>query len=288
MVYKSLTDCITLKNGVKIPCVGFGTWQTADGDEARNAIKYALDAGYRHIDGAAVYGNERSIGEAVKAYGLPRDELFITSKLVNRVRGYDETKAALKKSLADLRLDYLDLYLVHWPNPIAFRDRWEYWNAESWRAFEDLCDEGLIRAIGVSNFHAHHLDALYKTARINPVINQIRLCPGETQPEVVKASRARDLLLEAYSPFGGSGPANVLKDPKIIKISEKYGKTAAQVCVRWCLQTDFLPLPKSADASRIAGNAKVFDFELDAGDMEILNNISGYKSPFPHPDNTSW
>ena len=288
MAYKSLTDCFTLANGVKIPSVGFGTWQTPDGEAARVAVKAALDAGYRHIDGAAVYGNEHSIGEALTAYGLPRGELFITSKLTNRVRGYEETKAALKKSLADFQIDYLDLYLIHWPCPKAFRDRWEYWNAESWRAFEDLYDEGLIRALGVSNFHEHHIDAINKTARIRPMVNQIRLCPSDTQPDVVKASTERGMLLEAYSPFGGSGPANLLKDPIISEIAAKYGKTTAQVCVRWCLQRDFLPLPKSATPSRIADNTKVFDFELDGGDMDRLNALTGYESPFPHPDSTTF
>ena len=288
MAFKSLVDYFTLANGVKIPCVGFGTWQTEDGEVAQNAVKEALDAGYRHIDGAAVYGNETSVGAAVEAYGLPRDELFITSKLINRVRGYDDTKAAVKRSLTDLRLDYLDLYLIHWPNPSAFRDRWEYWNAETWRAFEDIYDEGLIRAIGVSNFHAHHIDALAKTARIKPMVNQIRLCPGCGQPDVVEASRERGLVLEAYSPFGGSGAANILRDPAIIEIGGKYRKTAAQVCVRWCMQHEFLPLPKSVSAGHIAANTLVFDFELDAQDMERLNKLTGYQNPFPHPDITPW
>ena len=288
MTFTSLTDAFSLSNGVKIPCIGFGTWQTEDGEETRNAVKSALDAGYRHIDGASVYQNEKSVGEAVQAYGLPRADLFITGKLVNRVRGYDDTKAALKNTLKDLRTDYIDLYLIHWPCPVAFRDRWAYWNTESWRAFEDLCDEGLIRAIGVSNFHAHHLDALIKTARVKPMVNQIRLCPSDTQPEVVKASRERGLLLEAYSPFGGSGPANILKDPAISGIGKKHNKTPAQVCVRWCLQNGFLPLPKSASAGHIAANTLVFDFELDDGDMDILNKLTGYQSPFPHPDKTTW
>ena len=288
MAFKSLTDCFTLANGVNIPCVGFGTWQTEKGEETENAVKAALDAGYRHIDGASVYQNEPSVGAALKKYGFPRNELFITGKLVNKIRGYDETKAALKNTLKDLQLDYIDLYLIHWPNPVAFRDRWEAMNAESWRAFEDLYGEGLIRAIGVSNFHAHHLDALAKTAKIKPMVNQIRLCPSDTQTEVVKASRERGMQLEAYSPFGGSGAANILKDPIIADIAKKHGKSTAQVCVRWCLQHEYLPLPKSVSAGHIAANAKVFDFVLDAGDMDRLDKLTGYKSPFPHPDKTTW
>ena len=288
MVFKSLSDYHKLANGVTIPCVGFGTWQTANGEEARTAVKAALDAGYRHIDGAAAYQNEVSTGAVLKEYGLPRRDVFVTSKLINRVRGYNETKAALDKTLGELQTDYLDLYLLHWPCPVAFRDRWQEMNAESWRAFEDLLGEGKLRAIGVSNFHAHHLDALLTTAKIKPMVNQIRLCPSDTQPDVVKASRDRGLLLEAYSPFGGSGPANILKDALITGIGAKYGKSAAQVCVRWCLQHDYLPLPKSASPARIEQNTHVFDFELSADDMARLDGVTGYKSPFPHPDKTTW
>jgi len=288
MTYKSLTDCFTLPNGIGIPCIGFGTWQTPDGQAAVAAVKAALDAGYRHIDGAAVYANEASTGVALKEHGIARDQVFITSKLFNNVRGYDNTIAAFKKTVGELQTDYLDLYLIHWPNPVAFRDCWEKMNAESWRAMEDLYNDGKIRAIGVSNFHGHHMDALEKTAKIKPMVNQIRLCPGETQDAVVKTTRERGMLLEAYSPFGGSGPANILRAPLVTEIADKCGKTTAQVCVRWCLQHDFLPLPKSATAGRIADNTDVFDFEITASDMDRLDKLAGYKSPFPHPDKTTW
>jgi len=288
MAFKSLLDGFTLPNGVEIPCVGFGTWQTPDGRVAEAAVKAALDAGYRHIDGASAYQNENSVGAALKAYGIARGGVFLTSKLANRVRGYNETKTALDNTLGDLQTDYLDLYLVHWPNPSSFRDCWEEKNAETWRAFEDLLDAGKLRSIGVSNFHAHHLDALYKTARVKPMVNQIRLCPGETQEEVVKATRERGILLEAYSPFGGSGPANVLKAGLVTEIAGSLGKTAAQVCVRWCLQHGFLPLPKSASAAHIAANADVFGFEISGDDMLRLDKLTGYKSPFPHPDHVTW
>ena len=288
MAFNSLAECFTLNNGVKIPCVGFGTWQTPDGEAAETAVKTALQCGYRHIDGAAVYANEQGVGLGIKASGLARDEFFVTSKLANTVRGYKNTLAALDKTLSDLQLDYLDLYLIHWPNPSAFRSRWEEMNAETWRAFEDGAGAGKIRALGVSNFHDHHLAALEKTAKIKPAVNQIRLCPGYTQPEVVKAARARGMLLEAYSPFGGGGSTNILKDAVLAEIANKYGKTAAQVCVRWCLQMDFLPLPKSSTPDRIVSNAGAFGFELNADDMERLTNLKGYDSPFPHPDHTAW
>lgn len=288
MEFMKLTDCHTLANGVKIPCIGFGTWQTPDGAAAVAAVEAALKAGYRHIDGASVYGNEASTGVALKKSGIAREDVFITGKLHNADRGYDNAIAAFEKTLNRLQTDYLDLYLIHWPNPAAFRDRWVEINADSWRAFEDLYENGKIRAIGVSNFHAHHLDALDKTARIKPMVNQIRLCPGDTQDGVVQTSRERGMLLEAYSPFGGSGPSNVLLAREVTDIAGKYGKSASQVCVRWCLQRGFLPLPKSASAAHIADNADAFGFSLDAADMEILDNLKGYENPFPHPDKTSW
>jgi diketogulonate reductase-like aldo/keto reductase len=190
--------------------------------------------------------------------------------------------------LQDLRLEYLDLYLIHWPNPVDYRNNWAESNLETWRAFEELYKEGKIRAIGISNFFIHHLDALLPKISIKPMVNQIRLCPGDTKDEVVKASIERGLLIEAYSPLGGSGPENILKSPLLGELAKKYTKNAAQICIRWCLQRGFLPLPKSTSAKHIEANANVFDFEISEDDMGKLNSLKGYPDPFPHPDEITW
>ncbi|AEF81683.1 aldo/keto reductase [Leadbettera azotonutricia] len=288
MELKSLTDCFSLNNGVSIPCIGFGTWQTPDGDVTVNAVKSAIDAGYRHIDTAAVYGNEISVGKGIKASGINREKIFVTSKLFNTEHTYERTKVAFNKSLKDLQLDYLDLYLIHWPNPVDFRNKWAESNVETWKAFEEFYNEGRVRAIGVSNFHAHHLDALTKSVKIMPMVNQLRLCPGDIKGEVVKASKERGLFIEAYSPLGGSGEGSLLKAPLLIELAKKYNKSVSQLCVRWCLQCGFLPLPKSTSTDHIKANANVFDFKLSEDDVDQLSHLRGYPDPFPHPDSITW
>ena len=188
MNFHSIEDTYTLNNGVEIPIIGFGTWQTPDGDIAKHAVEVALNAGYRHIDTAAAYGNEKSVGQAIKKSGINRHDLFITTKLWNADHGYQSTKAAIDRSLQNLKVDYLDLYLIHWPNPVAMRDHWAEANAESWRAMEEAVQAGKIRAIGVSNFRKRHLDELLKTAEIKPVVNQIMLNPSDLQSDVVKVN----------------------------------------------------------------------------------------------------
>ena len=269
---KSLTDCYRLQNGVEIPCVGYGTWQTPDGETATRAVRAAIESGYRHIDCAAAYGNERSVGQGIRESGVSRGELFITSKLKNSEHGYDRTLAAFHQTIEDLGVEYLDLYLIHWPNPLAFRDHWQQANAGSWRAFEELYRAGKIRAIGVSNFRPHHLDALLETASVAPMVNQIRLCPGETQEETAGYCRARGMLLEAYSPLG---VGKIFEVPQMKALSEKYGKSVAQVAIRWSLQRGYLPLPKSVTPARIQENAQVFDFELEPQDVQQIAGLTG-------------
>ncbi len=282
---KSLTDVYTLANGVKIPCVGFGTWQTPDGDVCVDSVKAALACGYRHIDTAAVYGNEASVGLGLVESGVDRKDVFVTTKLWNSVRGYEETRAAFAESMRKLGLDVLDLYLIHWPNPKMYRDNWEKANAETWRAMEDLYFEGKIRAIGVSNFLPHHFDALLKTARVVPMVNQIRLFPGFAQPETVEHCRKHNVLLQAYSPLG---TGKLLSAETLVKMAEKYNKTPAQIALRWSLQMGFNPLPKSVTPSRIEENTKIFDFVLSEEDMETLTQMENPCGAGNHPDHTSF
>ena len=283
--FTSLTDAFVLSNGVKIPCVGFGTWQIENGDEALSSVKEALKAGYRHIDTAEGYGNEKSVGQAVRESGVPRGEIFITSKLANTMHGYDNTVTAFEQSLKDLGTDYLDLFLIHWPNPIKYRANWQEANAGTWRAFEEFYKDGRVKSIGVSNFHARHIDALLEKASIVPHVNQIRLCPGETQEAVVDYCRAHDILPEAYSPLGNG---KAFKAPELKNIADKYGKSVAQLCIRWCLDMGYLPLPKSGTPLRIKENADVFGFELEAGDINALAGMTGICGLSANPDTITW
>ena len=282
---KSLSDCYKLSNGVEIPCVGFGTWQTPAGEIALSSVLSAIEAGYRHIDTAQDYGNEESVGMAVRKSGIPRNELFITSKLANREHGYEKTLAAFEETMKKLQLDYLDLFLIHWPNPIAFRNNWQEANAESWKAFEELYNAGRIRAIGISNFRPQHMDELLKTAQVTPMVNQIRLCPGDTQDEVVDYCRARDILLEAYSPLG---VGKIFAVPAMEEIAKKYGKSIAQICIRWSLQRGYLPLPKSVTPNRIRENTEVFNFALEAEDVQLIADMKGVVGYSHDPDTTAF
>ncbi len=282
---KAFTDSYQLSNGVQIPCIGFGTWQTPDGEIAVSAVKSALELGYRHIDTAAGYGNEASVGIAIKESGIPREEIFVTSKLHNLEHGYENTLKAFEETMRNLDMDYLDLYLIHWPNPIKFRDHWQESNAGTWKAFEELYAAGRIRSIGISNFLPHHIEELMKTATVAPMVNQIRLCPGDTQDEVVSYCKAHNILVEAYSPLG---TGQIFEVAEIQALARKYGKSVAQICIRWSLQMGFLPLPKSVTASRIKENADVFDFELSAEDVQIISKLKGCCGYSKDPDTTTF
>jgi len=277
----SLTDTYTLSNGTKIPVVGLGTWQTPDGDVAYQSVLTALKAGYRLIDTAAGYQNEESIGRAIRDSGVKREDLFVTTKLWNADHGYEATKKAIKTSVSKLGLDYVDLYLIHWPNPLAFRDRWEETNAATWKAMEEAYNDGLLRAIGVSNFRPKHLDALLKTAMITPMVNQIFLNPSDMQPEVVAYNKAHGILSEAYSPFG---TGKIFQVGALKGIAAKYNKSVAQLVLRWHLQHGFLPLPKSVHAKYIQSNTDIFDFEISDVDMAAMDGMRGAAGLIDDPD----
>lgn len=218
----------TLSNNVSIPELGFGTWQTPNGDVAVSAVKKALEVGYRHIDTAQGYKNEDSVGQAIKESGIPREEIFLTTKLWNENHSYDLVLSSFEESLKKLQTDYIDLFLIHWPNPVKFRDNWQSANAETWRAMEELYQAGKIKAIGVSNFLPHHFEELKKTATIFPMVNQIFLAPGELQKEVVSYCQEHNVLLEAYSPLG---TGKIFDVPEMQELSDKYGKTIAQIAI---------------------------------------------------------
>ena len=275
----------TLSNNVSIPELGFGTWQTPNGDVAVSAVKKALEVGYRHIDTAQGYKNEDSVGQAIKESGIPREEIFLTTKLWNENHSYDLVLSSFEESLKKLQTDYIDLFLTHWPNPVKFRDNWQSANAETWRAMEELYQAGKIKAIGVSNFLPHHFEELKKTATIFPMVNQIFLAPGELQKEVVSYCQEHNVLLEAYSPLG---TGKIFDVPEMQELSDKYGKTIAQIAIRWSLQHGFLPLPKSVTPSRIEENLAVFDFELSDEDMQRIDQLDGVVGKATNPDTTGF
>ncbi|MBI0022770.1 MULTISPECIES: aldo/keto reductase [Lactobacillus] len=281
----SLNDRYFLNNGAKMPTIGFGTWQTPDGDVAKKSVIDAINSGYRLIDTAAAYGNEESVGKGIKESDINRYDLFVTTKLWNDKHGYRETIQAIDESLEKLGLDYLDLYLIHWPNPKAVRDHWAELNAESWRAMEDQYKAGKLRAIGVSNFRREHMDELLKTASVRPAVNQIYLNPSDMQEEVVSYNNELDILSEAYSPLGTGG---LIGNKTVGEVAEHYGKTPAQVLLRWSLQHQFAPLPKSVHTDRIKENVDIFDFVIDEEDMKNLDGLHGAADLATDPDKTNF
>ena len=273
-------EMMKLSNGVMIPNVGYGTWQSPDSEITVEGIKSAVNAGYRHVDTAAVYGNEVSVGKGIAGCDIPREELFITSKVWNTMRGYGTTLEAFEKTIGDLKVSYLDLYLIHWPAAFNQYDNWEEINLETWRAMTELYKAGKIKAIGVSNFKPHHMEALMKT-EVKPMVDQIEFHPGLLQEETVKYCKDNGILVEAWSPLG---TGKMLSNPTLIEIAGKYGKSVAQVCIRWCLQHEILPLPKSVTASRIKENIEVFDFELKQEDMVTIDSLEYFGGSGLDPD----
>ena len=282
---KSICDMIPLNNGYQIPCVGFGTYKVPAA-EARASVSSAIQAGYRHIDTAAYYQNEAEVGQAIRESGLPRESFFLTSKVWNTDRGYDRTRTAFEQSVRLLGTDYLDLYLIHWPaNYYQFGEQAKDLNAETWRALEDLYREGRIRAIGLSNFLPHHIDALLERAKVKPMVDQVELHPGWLQRSVLRYCRDHGIVVEAWSPLGRNA---VLTHPVITAAAEKYQRTAAQICIRWVLQHGAIPLPKSVTPERIRSNTELFDFVLTDEDMERLDALANIGGQCARPDDVTF
>jgi len=269
---------IALNDGNTIPQIGLGVWQAENGVQTQEAVEAALKAGYRHIDTAAVYKNEDSVGAAITASGIPRDELFITTKLWNSDQGKGNVRPALEKSLERLGLSYVDLYLIHWPMPA--RDL----IVETWKELETLKSEGLIRSIGVSNFRVEDLEKLASEGLTSPVLNQIELHPGLLQTELREYGKAHDIRIESWSPIGGSR-GSVLDNPVLIELANKHGKSTAQIAIRWHIQNDLIVIPKSVRAERIQENFDVFDFELSTEDITAINDIGDSNRSGPDPAN---
>ena len=279
LTMKNIRDSFILSNGCNVPCLGFGTWRTG-GEEAYASTLEALRLGYRHIDTAAYYGNEHEVGNAVRASGLAREDVFVTSKVWASDRGYQSTKDAFYRTLATIGFDYLDLYLIHWPaSPNRF-DNWNEINLDTWRAITELYREGLIRAIGVSNFLPHHMEGLVKE-EVVPMVNQIEYHPGFLQEETVAFCRRHGILVEAWSPLGRT---RVFEHPLLCDMASRYGRSVAQICIRFCLQNGVLPLPKSVTPSRIEENTRVFDFALSDDDMQAIAAMGLCGESGHHPD----
>lgn len=270
---KNLQATTTLHNGVNMPWFGLGVFKVENGKEVINAVKAALKAGYRSIDTATIYKNEEGVGQAIKESGIPREELFVTTKVWNSEQGYDSTLHAFDESLQKLGLDYLDLYLVHWPVVGKYK--------ETWKALETLYKDGRVRAIGVSNFKVHHLKDILADCEIKPMVNQVEFHPLLIQTELQRFCKENNIQLEAWSPLMHG---HLLEHELIAEIGKKYNKTPAQIILRWDIQSEVITIPKSVKEQRIIENAQIFDFELDLVDMEKINGLNLNKRIGPDPD----
>nr|WP_302169816.1 aldo/keto reductase [uncultured Romboutsia sp.] len=254
-----------LSNGVKIPSIGFGTYKSGDDEETAKIIKNALNLGYKMIDTASFYNNEVGIGNGIKESGIDRKDIFIVTKLWNDDHGYDKTIEAFNKSLNNLQVDYIDLYLIHWPNKL---------NAETWRAFEHLYETGKVKAIGVCNFKVEHLEELKKTAKIMPMVNQVEIHPFSTKNNIINYCKDNNIKVVAWSPISRG---RVLSNELMIDLSQKYKKSIVQIVLRWHMQKGVIPIPKSSNENRIKENIDIFDFEISSEDMKAIDSLDeGY------------
>ncbi|UCZ53094.1 aldo/keto reductase [Bacillus shivajii] len=270
---KHIHSTVTLNNGVEMPWLGLGVYKADGGNEVEEAVKEALKIGYRSIDTAAFYYNEQGVGEAIRQSGVPREEIFVTTKVWNDDQGYEETLKAFEESRQKLGLDVIDLYLVHWPVKGKYK--------ETWRAMEKLYKEGKVRAIGVSNFNIHHLEDLLRDANVVPVVNQVEYHPLLTQEELHDYCKKHNIQLEAWSPLTRG---RMFGAPVLVELGNKYGKSEAQIILRWDLQNEVVTIPKSVTPARIKENANIFDFALSDEDIEKLNACNENKRFGPDPD----
>lgn len=267
-----------LNNGVKIPLIGFGTYKSGSNEETEKIVKYALETGYRQIDTASFYGNEVGIGNGIKSSKVNREDIFIVTKLWNDDHGYEKTIEAFNKSLENLQVDYIDLYLIHWPNKL---------NIETWKAFEELYEKGQVKAIGVCNFKQNHLEELIKNCRIKPMVNQVEIHPSNQKQELLEYCENNKIQLIAWSPIMRG---KIFDNEIMISLSEKYNKSIAQIVLRWHMQRGIIPIPKSSNESRIKENLDIFDFEIYEEDMKKINLLDeGYDASVTGvPQNTTY
>ncbi|SFS42994.1 aldo/keto reductase [Marininema halotolerans] len=262
-----------LHNGVEMPWFGLGVYKAEEGSETENAVRVALNHGYRHIDTASLYGNEESVGRAIRESSIPQNEIFVTTKIWNADQGYDETLYAFEKSQRKLNMEPIDLYLIHWPVKEKYK--------ETWRAMERLYEEGQIRAIGVSNFHIHHLEDIMSRSNIPPMVNQVELHPRLTQKELLAFCKTHHIQLEAWSPLMRG---RILDNNLLQSIAQRHNKTVAQIILRWDLQNGIVTIPKSVKKERILSNADVFDFELNAEEMSQIDHLHTGERTGQDPD----
>lgn len=269
---KNLSDCYELINGVKVPCVGFGTWKMPE-NVAAASVKTAIECGYRHIDTAAAYQNEKGVGEGIKKSGINRNEIFLVSKLPNDDHGYQKAIDSCENSLKRLGVDYLDSYLIHWPVLIQNQDRVEEDLCETWRAFERLYNDGKLRSIGTSNFMEEHIEIIKRNFSSYPMINQVQMHPQNPQDEMITYCKENKIIPEAWSPLI---QGQAFKRQLLIDMAEKYGVSVAQICIRYIMQKGAVPVPKSTTPERIKNNADVFGFEISKEDMEEISTLRKY------------